>query len=576
MNGLSFETNFEWARELPEAEWIEFLAGVRKIPGHFAPVMPPPGLQRQFVGAEGIEAFQQAARFCRHMRAVLSGANAAWTPQSQVLDLGVGWGRFYRLLLREPVSKGLIGADIDPKMIEICRYAMPGGRFVQNPVEPPYEFPSESCDAIFLYSVFSHLAERSVLQLLDEFARLLKPGGFVFFTTLRAAHLAVWARQANEKGTEMAKQLERAGFDLADWTRKLEKGSLLFLPTGGGDVRAGSFYGQTILTKEFFRKSGAERDFEIVRFDEPADLPQAFGALRKRGFLWKIGSKGDSMAWDTSIQEETPVLMSIDPGHEGEENLTGEKRLKWHDGGLRLGKFEFIFELGANIATAAAEYPKFILMKTRKCIDDYLEVLPRRQHYSDVLELGIMKGGSCVFFNELLAPARHMAVDIRQHKTGLPEFADYVRGQERQFLARNDIGQDDGAKIVSIYEQTFGVKAEFDLVIDDASHNYALSLESFNALFPRVKPGGIYALEDWGWAHWPGRFQEKSDPEYNNPALSNLAIHIVLAVTGAGGIIAEAIVKPNTIFAIRGPAPAPAGFRIENAVLRRDRPLPYY
>jgi SAM-dependent methyltransferase len=53
----------------------------------------------------------------------------------------------------------------------------------------------------------------------------------------------------------------------------------------------------------------------------------------------------------------------------------------------------------------------------------------------------------------------------------------------------------------------------FDLIIDDASHLGTWSLRSYNALFPYLKPGGLYMIEDWAtgyWTDWPdgGPFQQ--------------------------------------------------------------------
>jgi mycinamicin biosynthesis methyltransferase MycE-like protein/methyltransferase family protein len=43
----------------------------------------------------------------------------------------------------------------------------------------------------------------------------------------------------------------------------------------------------------------------------------------------------------------------------------------------------------------------------------------------------------------------------------------------------------------------------FDIIIDDGSHMSHHVLASFNALFPHVKPGGIYVVEDLATAYWP-------------------------------------------------------------------------
>ena len=44
----------------------------------------------------------------------------------------------------------------------------------------------------------------------------------------------------------------------------------------------------------------------------------------------------------------------------------------------------------------------------------------------------------------------------------------------------------------------------FDIIIDDGSHISHHIIPSFNALFPHVKPGGIYVIEDLASAYWPG------------------------------------------------------------------------
>jgi hypothetical protein len=40
-----------------------------------------------------------------------------------------------------------------------------------------------------------------------------------------------------------------------------------------------------------------------------------------------------------------------------------------------------------------------------------------------------------------------------------------------------------------------------DLIIDDSSHLMPQSRESFCALFPKLRPGGAYIVEDWSFAH---------------------------------------------------------------------------
>jgi len=58
------------------------------------------------------------------------------------------------------------------------------------------------------------------------------------------------------------------------------------------------------------------------------------------------------------------------------------------------------------------------------------------------------------------------------------------------------------------YGEEFGSDS-VDLVIDDASHFLFETRESFRFLFPRLRPGGIYIIADWGWAHWPEDYWQK-------------------------------------------------------------------
>ncbi|MFI5882995.1 class I SAM-dependent methyltransferase [Streptomyces sp. NPDC051554] len=61
-------------------------------------------------------------------------------------------------------------------------------------------------------------------------------------------------------------------------------------------------------------------------------------------------------------------------------------------------------------------------------------------------------------------------------------------------------------------------KGPFDIVIDDGSHLNDHVLTSFRALFPHVRPGGLYVIEDTQTAYWPGWGGNERD--LNDPATS--------------------------------------------------------
>lgn len=68
--------------------------------------------------------------------------------------------------------------------------------------------------------------------------------------------------------------------------------------------------------------------------------------------------------------------------------------------------------------------------------------------------------------------------------------------------------QDDPAVIERVVAET----GPLDVVIDDGSHYVPHVLRSFELLFPHVREGGVYAVEDLQTSYWP-KFGGSHDPE---------------------------------------------------------------
>ena len=152
----------EWeaALALTQTEWIAVLAGLRVEPTlPPVPPMPHAGYQAAFVGSSGLEALAEAGEFSLQVGDVLRAQGVQSV--GRLLDFGCGWGRIYRLFLRD--TPNLVGVDIDENCIKICRAAIPYGSFEVCEAMPPLQFPNESFDTIVAYSVFSHLAEHAFL-----------------------------------------------------------------------------------------------------------------------------------------------------------------------------------------------------------------------------------------------------------------------------------------------------------------------------------------------------------------------------------------------------------------------------
>jgi hypothetical protein len=246
--------------------------------------------------------------------------------------------------------------------------------------------------------------------------------------------------------------------------------------------------------------------------------------------------------------------------------------IQWTEKGFDCCPYKFIQEFSGTIAEAQAIYPEFILMKDRANVTAYVDNLSDSPT-SDFLELGIMKGGSCGFFEALYKPKNHMALDVyRQRNDGMDELSAAVAADGRRFKAYFDLSQADIPRILSEWRALSGQsKPEFDVIVDDASHSYGLSLASFNGLLPYVRSGGVYVIEDWGWAHWQGLWQDPSHDEYMNPALSNLSIHCLIATTCGGGTISKVITTPNQTFVFRGDRQISTPFDVRVGILSRGR-----
>jgi SAM-dependent methyltransferase len=270
-------TPTEWlaARSLTRTEWVEVLAGLRVEPAlPQAPPMPDAGYQA-FVGSYGLDALAEAGQFYSAAGHILHGESVG-----RLLDFGCGWGRIYRLFLRDTTQ--LVGVDIDADVINVCRIAMPYGNFEVCAPDPPLQFPNESFDTVVAYSVFSHLAEHTFVAWMREFRRLLAPGGHVFFTTLREGHLNVWDELTRNGNDYYKAALTSAEFSRSEWERRAASGDgVLFVPTGGGDIRPASFYGEAIVSRCYLERTLPELGLALVEFADDHRLPQAFVAARR-------------------------------------------------------------------------------------------------------------------------------------------------------------------------------------------------------------------------------------------------------------------------------------------------------
>ena len=88
---------------------------------------------------------------------------------------------------------------------------------------------------------------------------------------------------------------------------------------------------------------------------------------------------------------------------------------------------------------------------------------------------------------------------------GLDVFAKTGIDESRLHIVQGDQGD---ARFLDSMARELG---PFDIVIDDGSHMSHHIITSFNVLFPHVRPGGLYVVEDLAMAYWP-RWGGDPDP----------------------------------------------------------------
>jgi SAM-dependent methyltransferase len=127
-----------------------------------------------------------------------------------------------------------------------------------------------------------------------------------------------------------------------------------------------------------------------------------------------------------------------------------------------------------------------------------------------LLELGVYQGGSLMMWRDYFPYGQIAGVDIN------PISIDDPTGRIHFYQG----SQEDIALLERIALEI--APQGFDIIIDDCAHLAAPARTSFWYLFDRhLKPGGIYAIEDWGtgyWDQWPdGRHYEveaaQSEPQ---------------------------------------------------------------
>ena len=213
---------------------------------------------------------------------------------------------------------------------------------------------------------------------------------------------------------------------------------------------------------------------------------------------------------------------------------------------------------------------RFLIMKAPPMLEWYASrfaALPPRY----VLDVGILKGGSVAFFEELWHPQRLVAVDISPEPlAALTEFIQRIDGADR-IRPVYGVDQSDRRAMTQVMEESFSGQPP-DLIIDDGCHFLDETRALFNITFPYLRPGGVYIIEDWAWAHWQGAWQEDGGPWPDRPALTSLALELAMLSASRGDLV-ESVEISSTFVVVRKGASAavPMDFDLSSSYLTAGR-----
>lgn len=236
---LKWKVQFHEHKPLPK----EMVARVRnRLRGR--PPIPPGDLIHLVAGHRSAQSFLNGGRTASEaIRETLEKNGIEIEQFGHILDFGCGVGRIMRhwSAMRGPAWHG---TDYNPKLVEWCRSKLKFAEFVVNPLSGRLPYEPETFDFIYAFSVFTHLEEPLQFHWIGELSRVLRPGGYLYFTThgeyyfsmlssdeqsqFRTGQLVV--RGAGQSGSNICGTFHSAGYVQEKMARSLAV--VDFIPSG--------------------------------------------------------------------------------------------------------------------------------------------------------------------------------------------------------------------------------------------------------------------------------------------------------------------------------------------------------
>ena len=144
--------------------------------------VPPPRLRVLVAGTPELDRFLGSGEAqAGYLRELLDRAGAPLEEMDSILDFGCGCGRIARWF-SELSRPQLHGCDYNAELIAWCDAQLPFLDARVSGLEPPLPYERSAFDFVYAFSVFTHLSVELARSWIEELARLLRPGGLMWFT----------------------------------------------------------------------------------------------------------------------------------------------------------------------------------------------------------------------------------------------------------------------------------------------------------------------------------------------------------------------------------------------------------
>lgn len=250
--------------------------------GIILPTLPSDEVQLGFTGLCGLANLRQAFSFYRYVCSVCQISDIR---DPRILDFGGGWGRISRFFLRDTKPECIFIAETREYAIECLRAYGGGCKVIHNQPRPPILGLTGLFDLVYAYSVFSHLSEEYLHAWINYLLGVLRPGGYLVFTTRGQYfidHLEQLHRKKSKPHETLQEHVRRLREELPlpeEIRRRYLNGEFQFYPIGGSGELTSDFFGEAFIPKRYI-----VQNFGSFFVDFKEDIPnvdQSVVVLRK-------------------------------------------------------------------------------------------------------------------------------------------------------------------------------------------------------------------------------------------------------------------------------------------------------